>query len=93
LIVEYELEFMMPIHKLLNRIRWDKEFGRGRNEIGFLDRREDTIHRVALKGVLFPAGERRAFEMVDEFGQVRRIPFHRIREVYRDDRIIWKRPE
>ena len=83
---------MIPIHELLNRIRWDKEFGKGRIEIGFFDRREGTIHRVALREVLFPAGERRAFELVDELGQVRRIPFHRIREVARDGKIIWKRP-
>ena len=83
---------MIPIHKLLDRIRWDKEFGRGFIEIGYFDRREGTIHRVALKEVLFPAGERRIFELVDEAGQVRQIPFHRIRELYRDGRIIWKRP-
>ena len=83
---------MTPIHKLLDRIRWDKEFGRGRFEIGFFDRREGAIQRVALREVLFPPGERRAFQMVDESGQVRRIPVHRIREVYKDGQIIWKRP-
>jgi hypothetical protein len=34
---------MTPIHELLNRILWDKEFGQGRFEIGFYDRREGTI--------------------------------------------------
>jgi len=86
------LSCMTPIHELLNRIRYDKEFGQGRFEIGYFDRREGTIHRVAIQHVEFPLGEGRAFELLDEFGQLRRIPFHRIREVYRDGLRIWQRP-
>jgi len=82
---------MTPIHELLSRIRHDKEFGRGRFEIGYLDRREGTIHRVPFQQVVFPAGERRAFELLDEVGKLRRIPFHRVREVYRDGQRIWQR--
>ena len=80
---------MTPIHELLNRIRWDKKFGRARFQIGIFDRKEGTIHRVALQQVAFPPGERRAFELTDESGQVQRIPFHRVREVYRDGQLIW----
>ena len=82
---------MTPIHELLARIRHDKAFG-GRFEIGYLDRREGTILRVALREVNFPEGTRRVFELADESGQMRRIPFHRVREVYRDGRHIWQRP-
>ena len=83
---------MTPIHELLNRIRWDKEFGQGRFEIGYHDRREGVVHRVALQEIVFPAGERRVFELVDESGQPRRIPFHRVREVWRDGQMMWQRP-
>jgi uncharacterized protein (UPF0248 family) len=83
---------MTPIHELLSRIRHDRGFGRGQFEIGYLDRIEGTIRRVALKEIVFPAGERRVFGLVDETGQLRRIPFHRVREVYRDGQIIWQRP-
>ncbi len=83
---------MIPIHELLNRIRWDKAFGQGRFEIGYFDRFEDAIHRLALQEVAFPADERHAFEVVDESGQARRIPFHRVREVVKDGQIIWQRP-
>jgi uncharacterized protein (UPF0248 family) len=83
---------MTPIHELLARIRHDREFGKGRFEIGYFDRREGTIHRVALHGVTFPEGERRVFELADESGQMRRIPFHRVREVWRDGMVIWQRP-
>ena len=83
---------MTPIHQLLSRIRWDKEFGRGRFKIGYFDRHEGVIHRVALREVAFPEDDRHAFEMGDESGQLRRIPFHRVREVVKDVQIIWQRP-
>ena len=82
---------MTPIHELLNRIRWDKAFGRGRFEIGFLDRHERIIHRVALQDVAFPESAEHTFQFVDETGEHRRVPFHRIREVYRDGELIWQR--
>ena len=83
---------MIPIHELLNRIRWDTEFGRGRFEIGYYDRRLDVIQRVAFREVVFPSGEGQVFEITDEAGQARRIPFHRVREVARDGQVIWRRP-
>jgi uncharacterized protein (UPF0248 family) len=83
---------MIPIHELLARIRHDRQFGTGQFEIGFLDRREGTIQRVAFQEIRFPDGERRVFEVLDESGQARRIPFHRVREVWRDGVVIWQRP-
>ncbi len=82
---------MTPIHELLSRIRWDKEFGRGHFEIGYFDRNEGVIHRVALQTVVFPADDRHTFEVTDDSGQARRIPFHRVREVVRDGQLIWRR--
>lgn len=83
---------MTPIHELLNRICWDKTFGQGRFEIGFWDRHERVIHRVALKDVAFPASAESTFQFVDQTGEHRRVPFHRIREVYRDGELLWHRP-
>jgi uncharacterized protein (UPF0248 family) len=83
---------MTPIPVLLSRIRWDKEFGQGRFEIGYFDRHEREVHRVALQEVAFPDDERHTFEVVDETGQARRIPFHRVREVLKDGQVIWRRP-
>ena len=82
---------MIPIHELLSRIRYDPEFGQGQFEIGYFDRMEATVQRVAFHQVTFPEGERGVFEIFDESEQVRRIPFHRVREVWRDGRIIWRR--
>lgn len=83
---------MTPIHELLSRIRWDKEFGQGHFEIGYFDRYEKVVHRVALQKVAFPEDQRHTLEVVDESGQARRIPFHRVREVVKDGHVIWQRP-
>ncbi len=82
---------MIPIHQLLNRIRWDKEFAQGQFEIGYWDRVSGQVQRVALQQLSFPEEERRSFELVDESGEPRRIPFHRVREVYKNGRLIWRR--
>lgn len=82
---------MIPIHQLLNRIRWDKEFARGRFEIGYWDRVTGQVQQVALKEISFPEGEHRSFELADESGEPRRIPFHRVREVYKNGQLIWRR--
>ncbi len=45
---------MMPIHQLLNRIRWDAEFGRAGFKIGYYDRMEDRIVAVAIQQLVMP---------------------------------------
>lgn len=44
---------MMPIQDLLNRIRWDPDFGRGEFVIGYFDRVENAIIKVPLKALNF----------------------------------------
>jgi uncharacterized protein (UPF0248 family) len=88
---------MIPIHELLARVRHDPDFGQGVFshgvfELGYLDRFDTRVQCVVLGIVDFPEGEKRVFEFVDTTGQKRRIPFHRIREVYRDGALIWHRP-
>ncbi len=82
---------MIPIRGLLSRILWDKEFGRGQFELGYFDRYERVIQRVALHEIIFPEDDRHAFQVVDESGQLRKIPLHRVREVVKDGRVIWRR--
>jgi hypothetical protein len=45
---------MIPIHEVLNRVRWDREFAQGNFELGYYDRAEDRIILVPLKDVTFP---------------------------------------
>ena len=84
---------MIPIHELLNRIRWDPEFAKGNFELGYYDRTENRIILVPLREVAFPKDSPEVFQVIDMEGQVHRIPFHRAREVYKDSQRIWHRGE
>jgi uncharacterized protein (UPF0248 family) len=84
---------MIPIHELLNRIRWDPDFAKGDFELGYYDLAENRIITVPLKEITFPTESPSAFQLVDQEGQVHRVPFHRVREVYKDSARIWHRGE
>ena len=71
---------------------WKNHKSQLHSPIGYFDRYEVVLHRVALQEVAFPEDDRHTFEVVDESGQARRIPFHRVREVVKDGQIIWRRP-
>ncbi len=83
---------MIPIHDLLARIRWDPEFGRGRWEIAYLDHARPGLVRVPLEVVRMQPGDHFMVELVDQEGEARSIPYHRIREVWRDGERVWSRP-
>ena len=82
---------MTPIHKLLNRIRWDRTFGQADFLIGYLDRIENRIILVGLREIHFPEDAPDSFEVVDAESQRHRVPFHRVKEVYRNGERIWRR--
>jgi uncharacterized protein (UPF0248 family) len=81
---------METIRKLLNRIRWDKEFGQGAFEIGIYDRVADAVEFHPLEDIRLEQGNRFSFTIVTD-GEVIAIPFHRIREVRKDGQSIWNR--
>ena len=83
---------MIPIHQLLSRIRWDPEFGRGTFDLGYFDRVKDRVMIVPLRQVDLIEEDPRAFSLVDGEGEVHRVPFHRVREVYKNGQRIWRRP-
>jgi uncharacterized protein (UPF0248 family) len=83
---------MIPIHELLNRIRWDAEFAKGSFELGSYDRTEDRVINVPFRDVTFPSESPETFQIADGERQVHRVPFHRVREVYKDSQRIWHRP-
>ena len=82
---------MVPIHELLNRIRWDPEFGRRTFELGYFDRVEGRIMVVPFREVAFPEDDPQSFQLVDTEGWRQRVPFHRVREIYKDGQLIWQR--
>ena len=82
---------MMPIGELLNRIRWDRDFGAASFEIGYLDHLRHAVVRIPFQAIRIEPGNRFSFQFENEDGEVLSIPLHRVREVYRDGSLIWKR--
>lgn len=83
---------MIPIHQLLSRIRWDEEYGKSRFTIGYWDRVDGKIMRVDLREIEWDAENPAFFDLVDDEGVAHSIPFHRVRELWRDGNLIWARP-
>ena len=82
---------MQPIQALLNRIRWDGEFGRGEFVIGYYDRLEQDIIKVPLKALHFSEDDHFGFQFIDSDGELHSVPLHRVKEVYKDGELIWHR--
>lgn len=82
---------MIPIQNLLNHIRWDKEFGKGKFMIDYYDRVEDHIIQVPLREMYFDPDDHFSFQILDTEGEIHTIPFHRIKRVYKDGELIWER--
>ncbi len=82
---------MITIRDLLNRIRWDREYGRGEFTVGYYDRVEGRIILVTLVQVRFDPDDHFSFQLTDAAGEPLSIPLHRVCEVYRNGEIIWHR--
>ena len=82
---------MIPIHELLSRIRWDRQFGEGDFVIGYYDRVEDAVVRVPMRELFFQPDNHFAFDLIDQDGALHSVPLHRIREVYKNGKLIWHR--
>ena len=82
---------MLSIVDLLNRIRWDEEYGRGKFVIGYEDHMLDDYVYVPLEQIVFEEGNHFSFWLKNEEGELTTIPFHRVREVHKDGVLIWHR--
>jgi uncharacterized protein (UPF0248 family) len=82
---------MITIEALLQRIRWDPQFGRGSFTIGYYDRLRKQIVTVPLQQIHLQSGNHFSFTAVEADGTVHEVPFHRVREVHRDGACIWRR--
>ena len=82
---------MTPIRQLLNRIHWDRTFGQADFLIGYLDRIENRIILAGVREIRFPEDTPDSFEVLDAEGERHGVPFHRVKEVYRNGERIWQR--
>ena len=82
---------MITIQQLLNRIRWDPLFGKGEFQIGYYDRVEQRIYKVPLNQVYLTQGDHFFFHVANRGGVIHEVPFHRVKEVYKNGELIWQR--
>lgn len=82
---------MITIRALLDRIRWDREYGRGKFTVGYFDRIAGWIILVSLGQIRFDPDDRFSFRLTDAAGEPLAIPLHRVCEVYRNGVLIWHR--
>ncbi|WP_455219656.1 DUF504 domain-containing protein [Kaarinaea lacus] len=82
---------MKTAQEILSQIRWDEHLTADSFIIGYYDRMEDTIIKVAFKEIRFPDDHHFMFEVIDEEGGLHSIPYHRVKEIYQDGRLIWHR--
>lgn len=82
---------LIPIHELLNRMRWDPEFAAGDFELGYYDRIENRIVRLSFQAIRFDGAAHGGFQVVAADGATHTVPLHRIKDVYKDGELIWHR--
>lgn len=82
---------MIPIHELMNRIRWDREFAEADFVISYYDRHSGQNIEVPFTALSFSPDDHFRFTLVDDEGAVHNIPYHRVREVFRNGERIWHR--
>jgi uncharacterized protein (UPF0248 family) len=84
---------MKPIHEILSRIRWDKEYAKADFRVGYYDRVENRLILVPFHDLWFDDEDRFGFQVLDGEGVTHHIPLHRVKAVYRNDELIWHRDE
>jgi uncharacterized protein (UPF0248 family) len=83
---------VQTLQQLFARIRWDPRFSAGAFTVGYYDRVLDRELVIPFSSIAIEPATRRTFTFVDEDGVERTIPLHRVRAVYRDGAVIWRRP-
>lgn len=79
---------MISIHELLNKIKWDKNLNPEEYKLYYLDRITNSLKEIKFTQIK----EFSIFSLiVEKNNNDVDIPLHRIREVRKDEKIIWKR--
>jgi len=82
---------MKPVQEMLNRIRWDEAWADDEFNIGYYDRVEQRVVVVAFKEIFFPKDDHFSFDLIDQEGEWHSVPYHRVKAIYRNGRLIWHR--
>jgi uncharacterized protein (UPF0248 family) len=83
---------MQPLEELLDRIKWDPAFGSGDFALAYYDRVANIETVVPLLSITLGSKPSGSFSFTDPDGVAHRVPLHRVRAVYKDGAVIWRRP-
>ena len=79
---------MISIHELLNKIKWDKDLNPQEYKLYYLDRITNSLKEIKFAQIK----EFSVFSLiVEKNSNDIDIPLHRIKEVRKTGKIIWKR--
>jgi uncharacterized protein (UPF0248 family) len=59
--------------------------------IGYYDRVEDKVIQLPFERIQLDPGDHFGFQAIDSDGYAHEVPFHRVKDVYRDGELIWHR--
>ena len=79
---------MQPIKSLLNKIKWDKREAPEKYSIFYFDRISKKLIKVNYIGIKRLEG---GFIIVEINNEEVNIPMHRIKEVRKNNIVVWKR--
>jgi len=78
---------MQPIHKLLNKIKWDKRENPEQYSIFYFDRILKILIKIPYNKIKRVEG---SFMMIDNEDESN-VPLHRIKKVAKNDIVVWER--
>lgn len=78
---------MLPIHQLLNKIKWDKRENPREYTILYFDRIKKDLIKIPYTKIKRLEG---GFMVLDN-EEESNIPLHRIKKVTKNDVVVWKR--
>lgn len=79
---------MLPIHKLINKILWDKREDPEDYILYYLDRISEKYKEIRFPNIKRVEGN---FIVLEKDAEEVNIPLHRIKHVKKKDLIIWQR--
>jgi len=80
--------FMMPIHELINKIKWDPNEKPATYLLSYYDRILKSLVEFRFDEI---ASMEDSFIQLHKEDKLVSIPFHRIKQVKKDGTIVWKR--
>ena len=79
---------MVTAKELLSRIKWDKNLKPEEYFIFYIDRVANKLAVIKYSDILKIDG---SFMVLDKYPEEVYIPLHRIREIRRDGKLVWRR--